>query len=190
MNLDHVASGLLITGPRGSGKSTLGETFFHDWRSRWQFVFDVDLQWSRRKHWTPQRTFADCAASLARTGLCVYDPPSPIADSFARFCEFVLKISRRLNRPKLLVCEEFQDCVSSRGQRVPAAFQEIVDRGRREEIDLLCLSQSPNRIHCDVREAFTAIAAFQFCDAAPLDWLSGYGFDRSQVLTLPKFAYL
>lgn len=190
MNWNHRPKKILITGKSGSGKSSLflflllGSYFG---KRTVKFIFDPDLEFSRKLKITPARTLDDLHLAL-KTGLVCFDPaemfPGDFPAAFAFFSRWVLAVSQQLKGAKLLAVDEIQKFTRPGRGGVPPAFQEILDIGRRHEIDLLIIAQRVNQVNDAIRGQLTDIITFQHTDRLPLAWLEEDGFNPETVKAL------
>jgi hypothetical protein len=156
-------------------------------------VFDHDHQWEYRLGRITAPSWSACAGQLAADGICVFDPVpmfgSDTPAAFAEFCRFSFDVASRLNGVKLLVAEEIDSATDVRRPLAPAV-RDVLGLGRRAELDLLAVSQSPQDVHRQIRRQLTAMAVFRFSDSPAVAWLKDSGFDPGEVISLPKYAYL
>lgn len=188
MNYDHKASFRLITGKSGSGKSTY---FLHEIQSskhRYKFLYDPQREIARKLHYRPS---LDSAAVLYcvlnRLPVC-FDPTRDYAgrpkEAFAWFCRLTLELAKELPGAKLFAADEVQKVTALGRGGIPSGLAEILDIGRKEEIDGLFVAQRVNKVNDDIRAQLTEIVTFQHTDRLPLKWLEEDGFDPEQVRRL------
>ena len=187
MNWNHEAKKILITGKSGSGKTSLWLGFLRDWRCRYKFVFDPDLEVCRRLGWHYSNS-PETMTQAIKLGLPVcYRPddmfPGDRARGFDYFCRWSLASAKMLRGPKVLAVDEVWKFVDCR-KPVPQSFAEILDDGRKDELDLLLVSQRPNKTHEAIRASLTEIITFHHSDRRALDWIEEDGFDREAVRAL------
>jgi len=108
--------------------------------------------------------------------------PGDFDEAFAFFSRWVLEVSRVIRGPKVFAVDEVWRYAPNT-RLLPGAFQEILDLGRREEIDLLFVAQRANKVHDAIRAQLTEVITFQHTDRLPLDWLSE-DFDPEQIRAL------
>jgi hypothetical protein len=111
--------------------------------------------------------------------------PGDRVGAFAFFCRWCLNVSRILPGPKVLAVDEIQNYTFTGREGISQAFREVLDLGRREELDLLMISQRVNELNHAIRSQLTSVVTFQHTDRLPLDWLEDLGFDRAEVFGLP-----
>ena len=191
MNFDHRADRKLITGKSGSGKTTFFLSLLARTRARWIFVFDPERELSRKLSWPISIDVPGLNAAVAARRPACFDPtplfPGDRPGGFAFFCRYVLNLSRLLDGVKLLAVDELQTVSGSGPGGIPKSLSEIMEEGRRQEIDCLFIAQSVNRVNDRVRVQLTEIITFCHTDRLPLTWLEQDGFDPAQVsaLTVP-----
>lgn len=185
MNWNHKARKVLITGKSGSGKTTLWLEILKRWPAR-KFVYDPDREVSRKLKWHASTSIAELKAHVIARSPVVFDPGPMFAadfnEGFAFFCRWTLNVCRCIQGPKVLAVDEVWRYAPA-GSSLPAAFQEILNVGRREEIDLHFIAQRANKVHDGIRAQLTEIITFQHSDRLPLEWLAE-DFDPAAVKAL------
>lgn len=195
MNRSHVASRVLVTGPSGSGKTTLALRMARAWYASRRYIFDHDDQFGHQLGLPVQDTFAECEAELAAGNVCVFNPERlygrETGQGFNAFCRFVFRHSEERHGVSLLIAEELDSFVTLRG-KIPWAFGDCLRLGRRREIDMLLITQSPADVNPTIRNQLTHVAAFRFTDTLPLRWLteSPLLLPEKTLSTLPDHAYI
>jgi hypothetical protein len=190
VNFDHKPSCVLVTGKKGSGKTTywLGRLVAH--RAKWKFIFDPTREVATKLKLPicidhPQMT----RAVIEGRPVC-YDSslqfPGERREGFAFFSRYVFNVCQGIGRGvKLICCDELQSVQRIGDTGLPAGFKQIIDEGRREELDCLFASQRINEVNDDVRGQITEIITFKHDDPLPLKWLAERGFDPAAVSALP-----
>ncbi len=188
MNFDHTADRKLITGKAGSGKTTYFLAVLKKSRARWIFCFDPEREIARKMGWPVCVDVPGLNAAVAARRPACFDPtplfPGDRPEGFAFFCRYVLCVSRTLHGTKLLAVDELQAVQTTGTAGLPQSFSELLDEGRRQEIDCLFISQSVNRVHDRVRVQLSEIITFCHTDRLPLAWLEQDGFDPAAVSAL------
>lgn len=189
MNYDHRAYCELITGKKGSGKSTYFLALAKRHRARFKFVFDPVREAARKLGWPVCIDERRMLAALAAGRPVCFDStalfPGDRREGFAFFTRWVMEVCKEIRGVKLLACDELQSCQMPGPGGMPKGFKEITDEGRRQEIDCLFAAQRLNEINDDVRGQLTAITTFRHDDPLALRWLSDRGFDPMAVAALP-----
>jgi energy-coupling factor transporter ATP-binding protein EcfA2 len=187
VNWNHQARKILITGKSGSGKTTLWLSMLEKWRAGYKFVFDPELETSRKLGWKYSNSPASMVQAVKLRLPVVFYPsdmfPGNRPAAFDFFCRWVYGVSCVLQGHKLLAVDEVWKYVPPR-RPVPQSFQEILDDGRKQEIDLLLVSQRPNRTHDAIRAVLTETVTFHHHERLPLAWLEEDGFDPEAVKRL------
>jgi hypothetical protein len=191
MNWDHKKDRRLITGTGGSGKTTLFLHLVATSKARWKFCFDPEREIARKLGW---RTCYDvpqmikCAAAYQPVCFC----PDPLfkthEEGFTFFCTWVWKVSCSLHGVKLFASDEVQDFTESGpAAGVSQAFKRIMQKGRRQEINVLMITHSLGEAHHKFRAQLSHLYSFRHEDENPLTWLKKNGFDPEAVkrLTYP-----
>lgn len=189
MNFDHRPVCVLVTGKKGSGKTTywLGRMSRH--RARYRFVFDPMREVSRKLGWPlciDKRQMT--AAVIAGRPVCFDSSPLFPGDrreGLAFFSRFCFNICRELRGVKVFAVDELQSVQAPGPYGVPPGLKEIMDEGRREEIDVFFAAQRPNEVNDDIRGHVTEFVTFKHDDPLPLAWLAARGFDPESVRSLP-----
>jgi hypothetical protein len=191
MNYDHPAFCVLITGKKGSGKTTywLKRILDKKRRCRWIFVFDPCREVSRKLSWPVSIDSPRMIRNFTTSGIVCFDStrlfPGDRLRGFAFFTRWVFNVCKALNGPKLFAADELQSCQAVGPHGMPQGFKEILDEGRREEIDCLFAAQRINEVNDDVRGHLTELITFKHDDPLPLEWLEKRGFDPDAVRALP-----
>lgn len=188
MNFDHRADRKLITGRAGSGKTTLFLELLRKARARWTFVFDPEREIARKLGWPVVIDVPGLNAAVAAHRPACFDPtplfPGDRPEGFAFFCRYVLTICRVLHGPKMFAVDELQAVQGTGIGGLPQSFTELMDEGRRQEIDCLFISQTVNRVNDRVRTQLTEIVTFNHTDRLALAWLEQDGFTPAEVAAL------
>lgn len=189
MNYDHKAVCELITGKKGSGKTTYWLIRVAKHRANWKFVFDPARECSRKLRWPISIDVPGMMRSIRAGQPVCFDSsalfPGNRRDGFAFFCRWVMNVCKAIDGVKVLACDELQSVQRPGDGGIPQGMKEITDEGRREEIDCLFAAQRLNEINDDIRGQLTAITTFKHDDPLALRWLSERGFDAAAVSALP-----
>lgn len=188
MNYDHKACRELITGMSGSGKTTLWLSLVKKHRARWKFIFDPEREVARKLGWPVAidvpglMTFASRCQPACFDGTRLF--PGDRRGAFAFFTRWTFNVSSSLRGVKLLAVDELQSVQLTGPSGLPPAFKQIIDEGRRQEIDCLFAGQRLNEINDDVRAQLTAITTLKHDDPLALRWLEERGFEAAAVRAL------
>lgn len=187
MNFDHPADRWLLTGTGGSGKTTEFLRLLTAHRAPWKFVFDPEREVSRKLGWPICRDLPGCALRAARREPVCFDPTDlcdEIEEGFDLFCRFVWNFSLAEQGVKLFASDEVQDFTATGTGGIPRTFKTIMQKGRRQEIDVLLITQELGEAHNKVRKQLSHILTFRHEDDGALDWLKRNGFDPEAVKCL------
>lgn len=189
MNFDHPPSAVLITGKKGSGKTTFWLKRLVAHRAHYKFVFDPSREVSRKLGWPVAIDEPGLVRSLVSHGPVCFDSsalfPGDRRKGFAFFTRWVFNVCKVIRGVKLLAVDELQSCQCVGPYGMPQGFKEVMDEGRREEIDCLFAAQRVNEVNDDVRGHLTEIVTFKHDDPLPVRWLAERGFDPEAVKALP-----
>lgn len=184
-NFDHAKRAVLYTGTSGTGKTTAYEKRIRGEKARVKYVFDWEGEYSARfKH--PRITDpGELDYKAAQGGYVIFDPcdlDGPMQKHFEGFCEYVFLASEKIRGTQLFCCDEIQKFVNP--DEPPEAFLQLLERGRRREVDIFCIAQAPNRIHNAVRNQFTEVVSFRQTDKNALIFLEDQGMDPEKIRNL------
>jgi len=146
---------------------------------------------------------ADGLIRQLEQGWVIFDPWTMFPDddgadngldrAFDWFCDWCFTIKEAINKEAydngqpfptaLFFCDEVQNLVET--HQVPRGLRAILERGRRQGIDTLLVTQQPNVIHNRTRHQITEIVAFSQVDKNAVEFLEDCGFDGDDVRSLP-----
>lgn len=185
MNYDHRLTIDLITGLSGSGKTTLYLQKLSANKARWKIIFDPQAEFCRKCNVKPCYTQRDLEDALIAGRPAAFEPsamfPSDFAEGYAFLCRWTVNVSKRLRGPKLFASDEVWKYTLD---GLPVGQLEMLNIGRKEEIDQLYVAQRLNKVKDEIRANLTGIYVFRQTDKLPLDWLEEHGFDRAEVAAL------
>ncbi|MFN7138511.1 MAG: hypothetical protein ACK4UN_04140 [Limisphaerales bacterium] len=93
-------------------------------------------------------------------------------EALSFFCRWVYTVSKKLNGVKLVAIDEIQQFTKTHVGGVPDSLIEIMDVGRREEIDTLFVcNKGLNKLSEEIRGQLTDLYVFQTTSAASLKYL-------------------
>jgi len=189
MNFDHPPCCVLITGKKGSGKTTYWLQRIQAHRAKWKFIFDPSREVSRKLRLPICIDVPALNAAVARGGMICFDSsplfPGDRRGGFAFFSRYVFNLSKILKGVKVFAADELQSIQRTGDSGLPQGLKEITDEGRREEIDCIFAAQRLNEINDDVRAQLTEIVTFKHDDPLALDWLAARGLDPAAIAALP-----
>src|SRR5882672_2183136 len=89
-----------------------------------------------------------------------------------------------------LVIEETQRILPASRMEPPAAFLDVIYRGRHKQVNVLMVSQRPSTVHISARSQWSRIVTFRQTEPADVDWITNVsGFQAINPLTLPPSTY-
>lgn len=181
-----------MTGSSGTGKSTLLIKLIKKEKARFRFVYDHQGEWSQKLKIPCVYDIERLAERTAMGGYVIYDPVKMFSgrpsEGLAFFCDYVFAICGEMRGRKLLIVDELQKLTDNKKE--PAELLNILDSGRRIELDFYCISQAPNRLHNAVRNQITQVYTFRQNEARALEYLEDNGFPPEMVRSLGEHKYL
>lgn len=187
MNYNHTPSLVCITGTKGSGKTTELIKRLRTSPHKHKFIFDPRREFATKLGVKPATTIKEVLEHTKRGFVC-FDSgvmfPAKKQEAFSWFCRYVYEVSCGFNGPKILVVDEIQDLQGTSNNSLPDSLILVSDTGRREEIDMLIVTQRPNEVHNSIRSQYTEIITFRHTDRLQLKWLEQSGFDAQAVKRL------
>lgn len=191
-NYSHSSDKRLITGTSGTGKTTLFADMLKKEKAAWKFVFDHQGEFAHRFEIQPVFDVDGLCAAVEKRGWVCFDPvkmyPGRSAEGFNFFCDFVMAVAEKIKGRKLFACDELQKLTGTRAE--PLEFLALLDTGRRYQVDVIAISQSPNRIHNGIRNQLTKVFTFRQSDSNAITYLGENGFDPEKIRGLGRGQYL
>ena len=202
---DHKAKRVLFVGTSGTGKTELLEKHVRAEKARIKFIFDHQGEIADRWGLPACVDVEGFYRGLAIGGWVCFDPVkicqevtgrekdgTPIRLGLFRSCELVMQIffecSQQIGGRKILVFDEIQRIYKSTCN--PAELQNILETGRRWQIDVFGVSQAPNLIHNSIRAQMRELYSFRLTEDNALKFLSQNGFDETKIRLLPDGKYV
>lgn len=188
-----------VVGKSGMGKTTYALRYVQGSHHDRVFVFDHQGEFRVRFNARPEQVAIDGTSFLAaaeKYRMVFFDPAvnfgGTFAEVFAEFCGMVQEVCMDHFEPAgmqcLFVCDEVQKFCKIGS--VPPQFKSILETGRRNNLDTLCLSQRPNKIDSDIREQWTEIVFFRLTDRNTLKFIEDCGAGQSEVCGLAPHEFL
>ena len=100
------------------------------------------------------------------------------------FAGWVLAFCSKAPGVKVFGVDEIQRYVKGGASKLSPEMQDIWQIGRRYGIDCLVTSNSPSKLHSDLRLHLTELVCFRFDDAFALAWLKKNGVNPNTVKNL------
>ena len=201
MDLKHRPSKVVISGNSGSGKSTFGTAVLLNSPQTYKFVFDWEGELRERIGFAAARD-PDGLTKQLQQGWIIFDPdemfPEEMEDSLAEgldwFCGWVFNVKKAINAEAkekglpfptaLFYCDEVQEICDA--HTMPRGLRTILERGRRQGIDSMIVTQQPNIIHNRVRNQLTEVVAFSQVDENAVRFFEDLGLDGDDIRGLAE----
>jgi hypothetical protein len=201
MNFSRACNHTLIAGNTGSGKSSLARHLVRTSKAARVIAFDHDGQLSTLLGLRPVTDvsslgFAARAFEAGKGGVLPFYPgrlfPGRAAAGFAWFCRVVWNwhTADVLTGETLFYTDEIQKFARAGKGDVPVEFLAMGQEGRRYGLDLLLMTLSVNRVHCDVRDMMQRIYHFNAGGELATSAAEDFGFDPAELSALQRFHYV
>lgn len=196
MNIERKASHVLTCGKSGMGKSTYNLRYILGSHHDRVFMFDHQAEYVQRLNLIPCYTI-DAVRQRARTErLIAFDYsakfPGQMAEAFDIFADEIFRMCKENLEPagieSLFVCDELQK-VCPEGQ-CPQPLKNIMQTGRRFNLDSALMSQQPNRLHNEVREQITELVMFNLIDENSIKFVRKMGLDEKPIMMQEALHYI
>lgn len=196
MNIERKASHVLTCGKSGMGKSTYNLRYLIGSHHDRVFIYDHQGEYSIRLNTIPCYTFLQMRDRAKEERILIYDYSKnyfgDMEGQFDQFCDEVFYMSKNFLEPQgvesLFVCDEIQKIVTTAD--CPKPLKNIMQTGRRFNLDSALMSQQPNRLHNEVREQITELVMFNLIDENSLKFVKKMGLDETPIITLQPLNYI
>lgn len=196
MNIERKASHVLTCGKSGQGKSTYNLRYIIGSHHDRVFIFDHQGEYQLRLPAQPCYDFDQLRERAKTERILVFDYSKffegRMEESFDQFCDEVFSMCKYHLEPQgvesLCVCDELQKIVSTAD--CPKPLKNIVQTGRRFNLDTALMSQQPNRLHNEVREQVTELVMFNLIDENSLKFVKKMGLDEQPIIKLQPLHYI
>ncbi len=195
MNIERKASHVGIFGKSGKGKTTYGLRYivgsFHDR----VFIFDHQSEFAFRLKTLPVLHLGQVREMAKTERYIIYDYtkefPGNLEYAFDAFATEVFDMATQYLEPQnidsLFVCDEVTKCTPN--AQCPQPLKNILQTGRRYNLDSCLLSQQPNRLHNEIREQLTELVLFNLVDENSLKFVKNMGKNTDEILALNDLEY-
>lgn len=181
------------------GKTSLGLRLINGGNQTRVFIFDHQgLEFASRLEIPPERVATDTASliRLAEENRIVPFDFVPNyggykEQGFREFCETVFALAvalEAMGKSAVMVTDEIQQFVST--SECPIEYKQIIETGRRWNLDTVQLSQRPNAVNAAMREQFTELFLFRLQEENSLKFAASIGANVETVMNLPPHEYL
>jgi hypothetical protein len=188
---DHESTTICVCGKRGHGKTIFAYRYIQGSDHDCFFIFDERGQFAERQKTAAAFTPEQLDAQFKRR-FVVFNPaemfPGRRAAAFEFFNEWTFEKCGTIPGKKLLFADELQKYTDAKS--IGPCFSTNVETGRHVGLDLLCTTLAFNRIHNAVHGQATEWVTFQITTERQLKPLLEIGFEKEEVIALPKFHYL
>jgi len=196
MNIERKASHVLTCGKSGMGKSTYNLRYIIGSHHDRVFIFDHQGEYQIRLNLIPCFTMAEVRRRAATERIIAFDYTKfhrgQMAESFDMFCDDIFNLCVDHLEPQgiesLLVCDEVQKVCTA--NECPQPLKNVMQTGRRFNLDSALMSQQPNRIHNEVREQVTELIMFNLNDENSLKFVKKMGLDEQPIIRQPALNYI
>jgi hypothetical protein len=180
----------VIVGMTGSGKTTFGIRYLLNANPVCRFIFDDTGQMAARLRRPHASTANELEAALA-TRWVIYNPhrmfPGDTKRAFLFFCDWAFKVSMRGRGHKIFFADEiwrWQD-----RDAIPMELAKISQMGRVENLELVTLTQRPQKVNDSITGSATELVCFKLTESVQLRKISELGADAAAVSQLPLGKY-
>lgn len=196
MNIERKASHCLTCGMSGMGKSSYNLRYIlASWHDR-IFIFDHQSEYSLRLNLLPCFTFAEARERAKSERIICFDYSKnffgELEGSLNAFADMVFFMCKDHLEPQnvqsLFVCDELQKIIPA--NEAPKEVKNIIQTGRRFNLDSALMSQQPNRIGNEIREQVTELILFRLKEENSLKFVRGMGIDADPIMSLPPLHYI
>ena len=182
---------IALTGRSGSGKSTFAIRYLLNAGGlACRFIFDPRSEFSTRLGVRSASSARELEAAVAGQWV-IYNPhrmfPDRTTDAFQFFCKWVFNVSQRgSGRKVLLVDEVWKYCTP---HEIPLELAEIVQEGRKAEIDVMFATQRPNRMNESITGEVTEAVCFALAGQNAIKTMEGLDIPATVSAHLPNGHY-
>lgn len=181
------------------GKTSFALRYIHGSKHNRIAIFDHQSEFASRLEIPPEKVAVDSMGfiRLLETERVVpfdfsVNWPGYKEEAFVYFCDLVYDVAKFGLEPKgldcLFICDELQQFVNA--AQSPVEFKQILETGRRFNLDSLTLSRAPNRLNTSTREEFTELILFRLDDINSLKFAEGVGANVAEVQSLSPHEFL
>lgn len=195
-NIQRKAFHGLGVGKSGTGKTSYLERYIIGSHHERVLIYDHQGEFQQRLNLLPVYDFDDMLERARTERILCFDYSAAyegeMEETFELFCEWCFWFAKEFLNPQkkegLMVCDEVQKCTTP--NYMPKPFKNIVQTGRRFNLDTFCLSQQPNELHNSYRNQVTEFVCYRLQDERATEWVRQAGVDVDVVKRLPDLNYL
>jgi hypothetical protein len=181
----------LVCGMTGSGKTSFCIRYLLNVSAACRFIFDDLGQVASRLGVSHAATSAELESALA-TRWVVFNPhrmfPGDVSAAFRFFCQWAYDVSRRGPGKKVLMVDEVWSKCSPNA--IPKELATVAQTGRAENLELLCATQLPHKVHASITGQSTELVCFRLDERLALDAVQELSAEPDVVRTLPLGSYV
>lgn len=195
-SIKRKASHVLVCGKSGTGKTSYAERYIIGSHHDRIFIFDHQSEFQERLALFPVFTFEDMQERLRTERILCFDYTKHyfghLEETYEAFCDWCFYTSKDylqpLGKESLMMTDEIQKTMTTAS--LPQPLKNILQTGRRFNLDTLSTSQQPNELHNSLRNQVTEFVCYRLQDQRALKWVCEAGIDIDVVSKLPDLSYL
>ena len=176
---------------QGSGKTTFALRYLLNVSAACRFIFDFKGEFAARLALPHASTAAQLEAALASRWVCFNPHPMFRGDlkaAFAFFCQWAYDAAKRGPGKKVVMVDELWLFCSP--NQIPPELAALAQMGRAEAVELVALTQTPQKIHASITGQATELVCFRLQEELALDQVEELGADREAVQALPLGSFV
>lgn len=178
----------LIAGSSGSGKTTMAiRNLVSDRKLTTRFIFDNRSEFSQRLG-LPNAETPEEMTMATEDGFCLFAPgamfPGNPASALRYFCKFAFDTSFHLPGRKLLLIDEVWKFCNPNS--IPQELSECIQEGRKHGLEMMFLTQRPNRLNEAILNEVTELICFNMRGENARECLEESGINPAEIIAFEK----